>query len=174
MWSVENTWVLGPQVCNFIKKRLQHKCFTVKFSRTPFSTEQFWWLLFKISSSNNLFKAVSAISLSKLISGNPQLSQRQTDLKIDSLTKNVFRQSVFVTDLKQTLFFMKSHLNINNFIVLLHFLISYIFFTKIQYKQPYLYFFQLERSWLYQTTKVFLAFIEIFDYGITSAPSNHG
>ena len=31
--------VTGPQGCNFIKKRLQHRCFPVKFSkylRTPF------------------------------------------------------------------------------------------------------------------------------------------
>ena len=34
--------VTGPKVCNFIKKRLQHKCFCVKFAkllRPPFFTE---------------------------------------------------------------------------------------------------------------------------------------
>ena len=32
----------GPKACNFIKKRLQHMCFSVKFANiltTPFSTE---------------------------------------------------------------------------------------------------------------------------------------
>ena len=29
--SVENTCVAGPEACNFIKKRLQYKCFSVKF-----------------------------------------------------------------------------------------------------------------------------------------------
>ena len=61
--SVKNTFVAGPQACNFIKKRVQQKRFPVKFLRTPFSTEQFRWLLFKIRNSNNLFKDVSAISL---------------------------------------------------------------------------------------------------------------
>ena len=52
--SVENTCVAGPQACNFIKKRLQHKCFPVNFLRTPFSREQLQWLLFKIRNSNDL------------------------------------------------------------------------------------------------------------------------
>ena len=37
-----------PQTCNFIKKRLQHRCFPVKlgkFLRTPFLTEYLRWLL---------------------------------------------------------------------------------------------------------------------------------
>ena len=37
-----------------------------------------------------------------------------------SLTKNLFRLSVFVIDLEQTPFFLKSDLSINNFAVLLH------------------------------------------------------
>ena len=49
--SVENTCVAGPQTYNFIKKKLQHKHFPVKFLRTPFSTEQLWWLLLKIKNS---------------------------------------------------------------------------------------------------------------------------
>ena len=52
-----------PATFNFIKKRLQHKCFHVKLLRAPDSTEQVLWLLFKISNSNNLFKDVSAIAL---------------------------------------------------------------------------------------------------------------
>ena len=51
------------QALNFIKMRLQDKCFPVKFLRTHFSTEQLRRVLFKISNSNNLFKYVSAISL---------------------------------------------------------------------------------------------------------------
>ena len=38
----------GPQACNYIKKRLQHRCFSVKFAkflRIPFFTEHLWWLL---------------------------------------------------------------------------------------------------------------------------------
>ena len=37
--------VPGPQVCNFIKKRLQRRCFLLKFAkilRTPFFTEYLW------------------------------------------------------------------------------------------------------------------------------------
>ena len=65
---------------SFIKKRLQQKCFPVKFLRAPFSTEQLRWLLFKISNSNNLFKDISAIYLQPIsytqsISDNPKLSQ---------------------------------------------------------------------------------------------------
>ena len=40
----------GPEACNFIKKRLQHRCFSVKFAnflRAPFSTEDHRWLAFK-------------------------------------------------------------------------------------------------------------------------------
>ena len=36
------------QACNFIKKRLQNRCFPVKFAKclnTPFFTEHFRWLL---------------------------------------------------------------------------------------------------------------------------------
>ena len=39
---------LQTMACNFIKKRLWHKCFPVnfaKFLRTPFLTEHLWWLL---------------------------------------------------------------------------------------------------------------------------------
>ena len=38
----------GLQVCNSIKKRLQHRCFLVKFAkflRTPFLKEPLRWLL---------------------------------------------------------------------------------------------------------------------------------
>ena len=39
-----------------------------------------------------------------------------------SLTKNLFWQNIFVADLEQTPFFLRSDLNINNFAVLYHFL----------------------------------------------------
>ena len=41
-------WKERLQACNFIKKRLQHRCFSVKcvkFLRTPFFTEHLRWLL---------------------------------------------------------------------------------------------------------------------------------
>ena len=68
----------GPQPCNFIKKRLQHRCFPVKFVKslkTPFSTVHLGQLLFKISNSNNLFKDFLAISLAKQISDHLLTSQ---------------------------------------------------------------------------------------------------
>ena len=40
--------VLGLKACEFIKKRLQHSCFAVKFAnffRKPFFTKHLWWLL---------------------------------------------------------------------------------------------------------------------------------
>ena len=37
--------VAGLQASNFIKKRLQHRCFPVKFLRTPIFTEHLRWLL---------------------------------------------------------------------------------------------------------------------------------
>ena len=42
--------VTGLQACNFIKRRLQHKCFHVKFAkffRASFFTEHFRWLFVK-------------------------------------------------------------------------------------------------------------------------------
>ena len=50
-YAQENTCVgvSGLQACNFIKKRLLHRCFPVnilKFLRTPFFAEHLWWLLF--------------------------------------------------------------------------------------------------------------------------------
>ena len=111
-----------PQTCKFIKKRLQHKCFPVKLLRTPFSTEQRRWLLFKINNRNKSVKrCFSDIPYPQPISSNLQLSQWQTNLKIHSLNKHFFRQSFFVTDLQQTPFFLKYDLNINNFAVLLVF-----------------------------------------------------
>ena len=42
------TQVVDPQDCSFIKRRLQHRCFPVKFAkllRTAFFTEHLQWLL---------------------------------------------------------------------------------------------------------------------------------
>ena len=73
---VENTCVGGPHACNFIKKRLQHKCFPVKFLRTLFSLEQLRWLLFKIrNSSKSVKRCFSDISYAQPIFDNLQLSQ---------------------------------------------------------------------------------------------------
>ena len=40
---------LQAEACNFIKKRLWHKCFPVNFAKflTPFLTEHLWWLVLK-------------------------------------------------------------------------------------------------------------------------------
>ena len=46
-WSLFNKFG-GLQACNFVKRRLQHRCFPVKFAkflRTPFFTEHLRWLL---------------------------------------------------------------------------------------------------------------------------------
>ena len=46
--------VADLQANNFIKKRLQHRCFPVnvaKFLRTAFFIEHLWWLLLKILKS---------------------------------------------------------------------------------------------------------------------------
>ena len=55
--------VAGLQTCNFIKKRLENRCFSVKFDklfRTAFSTERFRWLLLDFLSvfSSNLIDPV--------------------------------------------------------------------------------------------------------------------
>ena len=47
-WSLPLNKVAGLKACNFIKKRLQHRCLPVKFAkflRTPFFTEYLLWLL---------------------------------------------------------------------------------------------------------------------------------
>ena len=49
--SQENT-----EACNFIKKRLWHRCFSVNFSkslRTPFLTEHFRWLVLEYQKLEN-------------------------------------------------------------------------------------------------------------------------
>ena len=49
-WSLFNMFA-GPQNCNFIKKRLQHRAFPIKFAkflRTPFCTKHLQWLLLTV------------------------------------------------------------------------------------------------------------------------------
>ena len=49
----------GLNECNFIKKRLQHKCFSgklVKFLRTPVFKEHLQWLFLGIISRNDMPK----------------------------------------------------------------------------------------------------------------------
>ena len=96
----------GSQACKFIKKGLQHRYFPMKlarFSRTLFFTEHLLWLFFKISNSNNLFKYFSVIPLKhnkSLITCNSH--NDKLNLKMHSLTKNLFQYSASVTDLEQS------------------------------------------------------------------------
>ena len=52
-WETPALQAVRPATWNFVKKRLQQKCFPVKFLRAPFSTEQFLWLLSKISNTES-------------------------------------------------------------------------------------------------------------------------
>ena len=51
----------GLKACNFIKNRLKHSCFPIKFVNflsTPFFTEHLQWLLLKIMNSNNYLRVL--------------------------------------------------------------------------------------------------------------------
>ena len=53
-WEFLFNKVADLRACNFIKKRLQHRYFPVKFAkflRTPFFTEHLQWLLLLVKSS---------------------------------------------------------------------------------------------------------------------------
>ena len=57
--------VLGLQSCDFVKRRLQHRCFPVNitnFLRTSFFIEHLWWLLL------NLLQNLLEITVKKIIS----------------------------------------------------------------------------------------------------------
>ena len=57
-WSLFFNKYAGLKACNFIKKRLQHKFFPVKFAkflRTPFFTEHVRWMLLEISHELSLY-----------------------------------------------------------------------------------------------------------------------
>ena len=96
----------GRQVCKFIKKRPSHRYFPVEFARFSKAlsfTEPLQWLVFKISNSINLLKDFSGICLMykrSLITCNSHSDE--LNLKMHSLTKKLFRQSVFAADLAQT------------------------------------------------------------------------
>ena len=50
--SQESTFIRSPQNCNFMKKKIQHRFFLVKFAkflRTPCFTEHLQWLLLTVS-----------------------------------------------------------------------------------------------------------------------------
>ena len=91
----------GPQAYKFVKKRLQHRYFPVKltrFSRALFLKEQY-----RTSNSNNLLKDFSGTPLThnkSLITCNSH--NDKLNLKMHSLTKNLFSQSISLTDLEQT------------------------------------------------------------------------
>ena len=117
-------------------------------------------------------RCFSEIFYAQLISDNLPLPQRQTNLKMHSLIKNLFQWSAFVTDLEPTpplsemwskhwllttlLFFCTSEK--------LRYLVKSSIFQCFQIS---LFWFWLECFLLYQTTKVFLAFT---GRSITSAP----
>ena len=51
------SFLIKLQVCNFIRKRLWHRCFPVnfvRFLRTPFFIEHLWWLLIEIANEREL------------------------------------------------------------------------------------------------------------------------
>ena len=51
--------VASLKAYNFIKNRIQHRCFPIKFAnflRTPYFTKHFQWLLLKIMNSNNCLR----------------------------------------------------------------------------------------------------------------------
>ena len=53
----------GLQVCNFIKKRFQHRCFPVKFAkflRTPFFTEHLRW--FRLHVKQNISELLAVFN----------------------------------------------------------------------------------------------------------------
>ena len=58
--------IVGPKLpCNFIKNRLQHRCFPVKFTnflRTPFFTEHLRWLPLKIMNSSIYLKVLPIVA----------------------------------------------------------------------------------------------------------------
>ena len=61
------------RTCNFIKKRLQHRCFpakSAKFLRTPFLLEHFQWLLLSLEKFSKIFTMKDQIPLLVLL-GNP-------------------------------------------------------------------------------------------------------
>ena len=105
--------VAGPDEHNFIKKRLQHRCFPLKFAkflRTSFSTVH---LRYTLAFKNNqewqfVQRFFNDISHAQQVSDHLQLSQWQTNLKMHSFTKkfvpierfsNRFRANSFLPEI---------------------------------------------------------------------------
>ena len=62
--------VAGLSSATLLKKRLWHRCFPanfVKFLRTPFYEEHFWWLLLKIGNISNVKFSIMACKTSLLL-----------------------------------------------------------------------------------------------------------
>ena len=114
----------GLQPATLFKKRLQHNCFPVKLLRAPFSTEQLLSLLFKVSNSNTLFKDVSAISLThsqSLITCN---SHNNKLIWISIHLPKLVQIERFCNRFRTNSLLPETDLNINNFAVHSHFLIT--------------------------------------------------
>ena len=111
-WKTPALQAFRSATWNFIKKRLQHKDFPVKCLRAPFSTKQPMWLLFKqqYQSVQRCFSNIS-YTQSTLITWN-------------SHNDKLIRKTHWLTRFTQTAFLLKSDLNVNNFTVILHFLIT--------------------------------------------------
>ena len=110
-----------PSGLQLYQKETPTQVFSVTFLRTTFCTEQLQWLLFKISNINNLFKDFSAISRMQnqpLITCNSH--NDKPIWKCIHLPKTCFDRA----DFERAPFFLKSDLNIINFVVLLYFLIT--------------------------------------------------
>ena len=76
--------IAGLQACNFIKKRLQHRCFPVKFTkflRTPFFTEHLQWLFLPfLQMGFNCPKATEQLKGKSLLFTTKSLSRKQVQL----------------------------------------------------------------------------------------------
>ena len=57
--------VAGPKACNFIKSKLEHRFFPMKFAnflRTPFFTEHLRWLLLKVMNSSRYLRVLPIVA----------------------------------------------------------------------------------------------------------------
>ena len=100
-WSLFLMKLLGWRPCNFIKERLQHRCFpvnNVKFFRTHFFTEHLWWLLLYVVWAN--IAPVENVSCAML-----------SQLYLDNIVRSTCLQMVFkISVLKNFANFPLKHL----------------------------------------------------------------
>ena len=78
--------VAGLQACNFIKKRLRHKCFSVNFAqflRTPFVIEHLRWPLQKM---NNFFFSIVKCHSKKWVISKTEVITNVLDQHFPRLT----------------------------------------------------------------------------------------